>query len=150
MNTARINDVDIVYVEDNEADAELAMRAFRKRGLTNRVLHLEDGAQALDFLFARGPYTERDLKTMPRLLLLDVKMPFVDGLEVLRQVKSDPRLRTIPVVMLTSSQEDRDVNESYRLGANGYVVKPVDFDEFSQTVGDAGYYWAVMNRPPRV
>lgn len=144
-----MNDIDIVYVEDNAADAELAMRAFKKRGLTSRILHLEDGAQAIEFLFARGKYAGRSNASQPRLLLLDVKLPLVDGLDVLRQVKGDERLRTVPVVMLTSSQEDRDVNESYRLGANAYVVKPVDFDKFSQMVGETGYFWAVLNRSPR-
>lgn len=143
-----VNEVQILYVEDNPSDAELTMRALRKRNLANKVFHVEDGAQALDFIFARGDYQDRDVHNLPRLVLLDIKLPKVDGLEVLRAIKGDPLTKNIPVVMLTSSQEDRDVIESYRLGVNSYIVKPVDFEKFAQAVSETGFYWAVLNKPP--
>jgi CheY-like chemotaxis protein len=143
-----VNEVQILYVEDNPNDAELTMRALRKRNLANKVFHVEDGAQALDFIFARGQFTERDMAHPPRLVLLDIKLPKVDGLEVLRAIKGDPRTKDIPVVMLTSSSEDRDIGECYRLGVNSYIVKPVDFENFAQAVSEAGFYWAVLNKPP--
>ncbi len=142
------NEVDILYVEDNPNDAELTKRALSKRNLANRLYHVEDGAQALDFMFSRGQFADRDPNVMPRLLLLDLKLPKVDGLEVLRQVKAEPRFRTIPVVMLTSSAEDNDIIESYKLGVNSYIVKPVDFDKFAEAVAHVGLYWAVLNKNP--
>lgn len=143
------NEVEILYVEDNPNDVELTMRALKKRNLANKLYHVEDGALALDFLFARGAFQGRDVAAVPKLILLDIKLPKVDGLEVLRAIKADERLRNIPVVMLTSSAEDRDVVESYRLGVNSYIVKPVDFENFSQAVSDVGFYWAVLNKPMR-
>lgn len=143
------NEVEILYVEDNPNDVELTMRALKKRNLANRLHHVEDGALALDFLFARGIYAGRDVAAVPKLILLDIKLPKVDGLEVLRAIKADERTHNIPVVMLTSSAEDRDVVESYRLGVNSYIVKPVDFENFSQAVSDVGFYWAVLNKPMR-
>lgn len=143
------NEVDILYVEDNPNDVELTLRALKKRNLANRLYHAEDGAVALDFLFARGNFAGRDVTAVPKLILLDIKLPKVDGLEVLRAIKADERTRNVPVVMLTSSAEDRDVVESYRLGANSYIVKPVDFENFSQAVSDVGFYWAVLNKPMR-
>lgn len=144
-----INEVEILYVEDNPNDVELTLRALKKRNLANNLFHVEDGAEALDFLFARGKYEQRSPENKPKLILLDIKLPRVDGLEVLRAIKADPRTHNIPVVMLTSSAEDRDVIESYRLGVNSYIVKPVDFDNFSQAVSDVGFYWAVLNKKPK-
>jgi len=140
--------VDILLVEDNPNDAELAMRALRKHNLANRVMHVADGAEALDYLFARGPFVGRDVGERPRLILLDLKLPKVDGLEVLRAVKSDPRTALTPVVVLTSSKEDRDLVETYKLGVNSYIVKPVDFDKFVEAVRDLGYYWLLLNEQP--
>lgn len=144
-----INEVEILYVEDNPNDVELTLRALKKRNLANNLFHVEDGAEALDFLFARGKYEQRSPENKPKLILLDIKLPRVDGLEVLRSIKADTRTHNIPVVMLTSSAEDRDVIESYRLGVNSYIVKPVDFDNFSQAVSDVGFYWAVLNKKPK-
>jgi two-component system, response regulator len=138
--------IDIILVEDNPDDAELVIRALRKNGINNSLMHLKDGEQALDFLFCEGPYEDHHLPPCPRLILLDIKMPKVDGLEVLRRVKSDTRLRLIPVVLLTSSKEDKDINTSYHLGANSYVVKPVDFDRLTKTVQDMGLYWLLRNQ----
>lgn len=143
------NEVEILYVEDNPNDVELTLRALKKRNLANKLYHVEDGALALDFLFARGAFAGRDVAAVPKLILLDIKLPKVDGLEVLRAIKADERMRNIPVVMLTSSAEDRDVVESYRLGVNSYIVKPVDFENFSMAVSDVGFYWAVLNKPMR-
>ena len=131
----------ILLVEDNVADAELAMRAFRKNNLANEIVHLEDGQEALDYL-----YDEKN--DPPRLILLDVKMPRVDGIEVLRKLKSDKVRKVIPVVMLTSSKEDRDIIESYNLGVNAYIVKPVDFSQFTEAIVQLGFFWMVLNQPP--
>lgn len=139
--------VDILLVEDNPADAELAMRALRKGKLANHVTWVKDGAEALDFIFRKGAYAGRPDQN-PRLILLDLKLPKVDGIEVLKHVKEDERTRAIPVVMVTSSQEWRDVSDSYKLGVNSYVVKPVDFEQFSETVVNAGFYWMVVNKTP--
>ena len=143
------NEVEILLVEDNPEDAELTMRTFRTRSLANRVHHVEDGTAALDFIFGRGQFAGRDLSTRPKVVLLDLKLPKVDGLEVLRVLKADPRTRDIPVVVITSSKEDRDLDEAYRLGANSYVVKPVDFNQFSEAVGQLGLYWVLINEVPR-
>jgi two-component system, response regulator len=139
--------VDIVLVEDSADDAELVIRSLRKCGITNSLVHLKDGEQALNFLFCEGPYEDHHLPPCPRLILLDIKMPKVDGLEVLRRIKSDERLRLVPVVLLTSSKEDKDINESYQLGANSYVVKPVEFDKLTKTVQGLGLYWLLRNQP---
>ena len=139
--------VDILLVEDNPADAELAMRALRKGKLANHVTWVKDGAEALDFIFRKGAYAGRPEQN-PRLILLDLKLPKVDGIEVLKQVKENERTRAIPVVMVTSSQEWRDMSDSYELGVNSYVVKPVDFEQFSETVAKAGFYWMVVNKTP--
>lgn len=138
---------DIVLIEDNPDDAELVIRALRKSGITNSLVHLKDGEQALHFLFCEGPYEDHHRPPFPRLILLDIKMPKVDGLEVLRRVKGDERLRMVPVVLLTSSREDRDIDTSYQLGANSYVVKPVDFDRLIKTVQGLGLYWLLLNQP---
>ena len=135
-------------MEDNPNDIELTLHAFKKNKLTNRIHVVRDGAEALEFLFATGAYAGRDSADWPRVILLDIKLPKVDGLEVLRQIKNDARTRTIPVVLLTSSREERDILESYRLGSNSYIVKPVEFDQFTNAVRELGMYWLLLNRPP--
>jgi CheY-like chemotaxis protein len=144
-----INEVEILLVEDNPNDEELTLRALRKHNLANRVHVVRDGAEALEFIFATGAYTDRKVENGPKVILLDLKLPKVDGLEVLRRVKSDERTRATPVVVLTSSREERDVVESYKLGVNSYMVKPVDFDKFIQAVSQLGLYWLLLNQPPR-
>jgi two-component system response regulator len=141
------NDIEILLVEDNPRDAEMALRALRKQNLANKVHVAKDGAEALDFLFARGAYTHRDPNHAPKVVLLDLKLPKVSGLEVLKAIKGDEQTRTIPVVVLTSSQEEKDMVESYRLGVNSYIVKPVDFDKFVESVGQLGLYWLLVNKP---
>ncbi len=140
--------VEILLVEDNPTDAELCMRALKKNNLANRLVWVKDGAEALDFLFADGAYADRDVTHPPKVVLLDLRLPKVDGMEVLRRVKGDERTRAIPVVALTSSKEDRDVAESYRLGVNSYISKPVEFDAFAKSVVELGFYWLQVNRPP--
>lgn len=139
--------VEILLVEDNPLDAELTIRALKKGGLANKLLWLKDGEQALDYLFRRGAYAARE-DVLPRLVLLDLKMPRVDGIEVLKAVKQDERTRRIPVVVMTSSQEEKDVAQSYDMGANSYVVKPVDFSAFADLARQAGFYWLAINRSP--
>lgn len=139
--------VDILLVEDNPNDAELTMRALRKGNLANHIVWVKDGAEALEFIFRNGAYAERPDQN-PKLILLDLKLPKVDGIEVLKQLKADERTRIIPVVMVTSSAEGRDLVESYKLGVNSYVVKPVEFEQFSETVARAGFYWMLMNKTP--
>jgi two-component system response regulator len=141
--------VDILLVEDNPQDAELTIRALKKHNLANRLITVEDGAQALDFIFCRGKYATRELSHSPKVVLLDLKLPKVSGLEVLRALKQDERTRTIPVVVVTSSREDPDIKTAYSLGANSYVVKPVDFDAFAESVSSLGLYWLLVNQPPR-
>ena len=141
--------VEILLVEDNPDDAALALRALRKGNVTTKIEHVIDGEQALDFLFCSGGYAERSHENRPKLILLDLKLPKVDGLEVLQRIKADPTTRTIPVVMLTSSREERDLVESYQLGVNSYVVKPVDFEQFSEAVRQLGLYWLLLNQYSR-
>ena len=143
-----INEVEILLVEDNPNDEELTLRALRKHNLANRVHVVRDGAEALEFIFATGAYTDRKMENGPKVILLDLKLPKVDGLEVLRRVKSDERTKATPVVVLTSSREERDVVESYKLGVNSYMVKPVDFDQFIQAVSQLGMYWVLLNQRP--
>jgi len=132
----------ILLVEDNSADAELAIRAFQKNNFSHRIVHLEDGQEALNYLYD-------SVNETPRLILLDVKMPKVDGIEVLRKLKSDENKKVIPVVMLTSSKEERDISDSYSLGANAYIVKPVNFTQFTDAVTQLGLFWMVLNHPPK-
>ncbi|MBN1954537.1 MAG: response regulator [Anaerolineae bacterium] len=139
--------VEILLVEDNPYDEELTMHAFQEYNLTNRIEVVRDGAEALDFIFCRGAYAHRSIQNAPKLILLDLKLPKVDGLEVLEQVKSDPRTRGIPIVVLTSSKEERDIVESYRLGVNSYITKPVDFEQFTHAVQQLGLYWLLLNQP---
>jgi len=139
--------VDILLVEDNPNDAELAMRALRKGKLANHITWVKDGAEALEFIFRTGAYAGRP-DQYPRLILLDLKLPKMDGIEVLKRLKADERTRVIPVVMITSSAEESDVIESYKLGVNSYIVKPVEFEQFSETVAKAGFYWMLMNKTP--
>jgi CheY-like chemotaxis protein len=141
------NEVEILIIEDNDSDLELTLRALRKANLTNKVLALRDGTQALDYLFGEGEYAGRDVNKHPRVVLLDLKLPKVDGTEVLRRIKGDPRTSTVPVVVLTSSNEERDRLASYQLGANSFIVKPVEFDSFSRAVTEIGMYWMLLNRP---
>ncbi|MBL7856288.1 MAG: response regulator [Cyclobacteriaceae bacterium] len=141
MNELEKQKVEILLVEDNPDDAALTIRTLKKHNLANNLRHLEDGQEALDFLYD-------EINPIPRLILLDLKMPRVDGIEVLRKIKSDPVKRTIPVVILTSSREDRDIVESYNLGVNAYVVKPVEFDQFVKAVTDMGLFWLILNQSP--
>lgn len=141
--------VDILLVEDSPLDAELTTRALKTSGLANPMVVVEDGAEALDFIFGRGRYQARTVTAAPKLVLLDLKLPKVNGLEVLRALKQDERTRRIPVVVVTSSREDPDIQAAYALGANSYVVKPVGFEAFAQAVGQLGMYWLLLNQPPR-
>ena len=141
------NGIEILLVEDNPRDVEMTLRALRKHNLANNVHVVKDGAEALDFIFSRGAYAHRDPNHVPKVVLLDLKLPKVSGLEVLRAIKGDEQTRTIPVVVLTSSQEEKDMVESYRLGVNSYIVKPVDFDKFVEAVGQLGLYWLLINKP---
>jgi CheY-like chemotaxis protein len=140
--------LDILLVEDNQDDLDLALHALRRENLANKILVVRDGEEALDFLFCRGKFGGRSVDQAPKLVLLDLKLPKVDGMEVLKQSKSDPRLKSIPVVIMTSSKEERDLVASYNLGANSYIQKPVDFEKFRNTVKTVGLYWLVINQPP--
>ncbi|MFH1396968.1 MAG: response regulator [Candidatus Omnitrophota bacterium] len=142
--------VEILLVEDNPNDVELTLRALKKNNLANKVLVVTDGAQALDFIFCTGAYTERGAANNPKIVLLDLKLPKMNGIEVIRKIKSDKKTKDIPVVVLTSSEEEKDVTESYGLGVNSYIVKPVDFTKFAKVVADAGLYWLLINKPPVV
>ena len=143
-----INPVEILLVEDSAEDLELALRALRKANLANHIEVARDGAEALDFVFCEGAHAHRHIEDAPKLILLDLKLPKLDGLEVLQRIKGDPRTRHIPVVVLTSSKEQKDVVESYRLGVNSYIVKPVNFDGFTAAVQQLGMYWLLLNQPP--
>jgi len=143
-----LNEVEILLVEDNPNDVELTLRALKNNKLTNRIHVVRDGAEALDFLFSRGAYSGRNATSLPKVVLLDLKLPKVDGLEVLKQIKQDPRTHVLPVVVLTSSREEPDVERCYALGVNSYIVKPVDFEGFVRAVSEAGLYWLLLNQPP--
>lgn len=139
--------IDILLVEDSPTDGELCMHALARHRLANRLLWVKDGAEALDALFRRGAYAGSP-NGRPRVVLLDLRLPKVDGLEVLKAIRADDRTRTLPVVVLTSSKEDRDVKQAYQLGANSFISKPVEFDSFAETISKLGFYWLVINRPP--
>ena len=140
--------VDVLLVEDNQQDAELTIRSLKKHKLSNNVSVVEDGAEALDFIFCRGKYGKRDINHPPKVIFLDLKLPLVGGLEVLRAIKQDARTKSLPVVVVTSSREDPDIKAAYELGANSYVVKPVDFEAFTEAIGSLGLYWLLINQPP--
>ena len=140
-------DIEILLAEDSIDDATLTIRALVKSGFTNKLHHVNDGAEALDFIYGKGAYTSRNLKVNPKVILLDLKMPKVSGIQVLEKIKSDPNLKSIPVVILTSSQEDPDIAKCYSLGANSYIVKPVDSDNFFHAIKEIGMYWMILSQP---
>src|ERR1041385_6964005 len=146
--TNSIHDVDVLLVEDNPDDAGLVIRELKKINLGNSLYHLSDGAEGLDFIFGRGEFSERKIEDRPKVILLDLKMPKVDGLEVLRTIRNDERTKLIPVVVMTSSREEQDIIKSYSLGVNAYVVKPVGFDNFSKAVAELGMFWILVNQSP--
>jgi len=141
-------EVEILLIEDNANDAEMTIRALKKNNITNKIFHLKDGAVALEFIFGTGKFEGRNIQHKPKMILLDLKMPKVDGIEVLSKIKSNELTKSIPVVILTSSKEDPDIKKCYALGVNSYIVKPVDFESFHQVVADLGMYWVLMNQPP--
>jgi len=143
------NEVEILIVEDNPNDAEMALRALKKNKLANNVLIVEDGEEALNFIFARGKFSDREKNNRPKIILLDLKLPKVNGLEVLKEIKSNEQTKIIPVIVMTSSKQETDLIESYRLGVNSYIVKPVDFDKFVDAVRDLGLYWLLLNQQPQ-
>jgi two-component system response regulator len=138
--------VEILLVEDNPNDVQLTLHALKRYGLTNRIQVVRDGAEALEFLFSTGPFEHRANADTPKVVMLDLKLPLVDGIEVLREIRADPRTKTIPVVVLTSSREERDITQTYGLGANSYIVKPVDFEQFIEAVRQLGMYWVLLNQ----
>jgi two-component system response regulator len=140
-------ELDILLVEDNQDDMDLALHALKREKLANHIFVARDGEEALDFLFCRGTFVQRSFESPPKLVLLDLKLPKVDGMEVLKQVKSDPRTKNIPIVIMTSSKEERDLLSGYKLGANSFIQKPVDFDQFRETVKSIGLYWLIINQP---
>ena len=144
------NEIEILLVEDNPDDLDMTLRALHKVNLANRIQVARDGVEALEFIFCTGPHAGRKIENGPKVILLDLKLPKVDGLEVLRRVKADPRTKTIPVVVLTSSKEQPDVVECYQLGVNSYIVKPVDFEQFTQAMQQLGMYWLLLNLPPKL
>ena len=148
MNTP--NQTEILLVEDSQDDLDMTLRALRKANMANHIEVARDGVEALDFIFCEGAHTARKIENMPKLILLDLKLPKVSGMEVLRRIKGDPRTKMIPVVMLTSSKEQKDVIESYGLGTNSYIVKPVDFESFAEAVQKLGMYWLLLNQPPQI
>ena len=145
----KTEDIDILLVEDNASDAEMTLAALSQNNLANKMLHVKDGAEALDFIFAEGKFSHRQKEQRPKVILLDLKMPKVNGIEVLARIRSDERTRTIPVVVLTSSKEDPDIKKCYDLGVNSYVVKPVEFGEFRRAISELGLYWMIVNQQPR-
>ena len=140
-------EIDVLLVEDNAEDAELTIRALKKNNLPMNLLHLKDGAEALDFIFCKGAYADRTFDTKPKIILLDLKMPKVNGMEVVKKIKSHEETKSIPIVVLTSSKEDPDIEKCYSLGANSYIVKPVGFDNFTKAVSELGMYWLSLNTP---
>ncbi len=144
-----IQEVEILLVEDNPNDRELTLRALKENNMANHIHVVADGAEALDFLFAKGQYKDREISNPPKIVLLDLKLPKVSGLEVLEKIRSHPNTRMIPVAVLTSSKEESDIKKCYRLGVNSYIVKPVEFHEFKKVVSKLGMYWLIMNQPPQ-
>ena len=142
-----MNEIEILLIEDSMDDAELTIRALKKHNLANNLVHLRDGSEALDFLFGRGAYVQRDVHRLPNVVLLDLKMPKVDGIKVLEAIKGNEKTKRIPVVILTSSREHPDVDRCYQLGANSYIVKPVEFDNFLKAISELGLYWLLLNQP---
>ena len=142
------NEVEILLVDDNPTDVELTLRGLKKYNLANKIIVVDDGEEALDFIFSRGKFNNRINNVIPKVILLDLKLPKIDGLEVLKVIKNDERTRTIPVVMVTSSTEESDIIESYKLGVNSYIVKPVDFENFSESIAQLGMYWLLLNKAP--
>jgi two-component system response regulator len=140
--------VEILYIEDNPTDAELTVRALKKKNLANKLMVIEDGAEAVEYLFAQGKHSERNIQDTPQVILLDLKLPKVSGLEILRMLRENEETRHVPVVVLTSSNEEQDIVESYELGVNSYIQKPVDFHNFAEVVSELGYYWLMLNKPP--
>jgi len=140
--------IDVLLIEDNPDDVELTLDALKVHKLANRVKVLRDGEEALDYIFCTGQYTDRDICARPKVILLDLKLPKIDGIEVLRRIRSDERTKTLPVVVLTSSDEQKDRIDSYELGVNSYIVKPVEFNNFAQAVADVGFYWVLLNKVP--
>lgn len=143
-----LNQIEVLLVEDNIHDAEMTIRALKKVNLANKLIHVKDGEEALEFIFARGKFADREASNLPKVILLDIKMPKVDGIEVLRQLKSQEASKAIPIVIMTSSKEEQDIISSYELGVNSYVVKPVDFEGFAKAVSELGLYWLLTNQPP--
>lgn len=148
-DSQNMNEVEVLLVEDNSSDAELTVRSLKKHNLANRLFHVKDGAEAIDFLFAQGTFASRRVESGPKVVLLDLKLPKIDGIEVLRRIKSDDRTKVVPVVVMTSSREDRDLVDCYNLGVNGYVVKPVEFEDFARAVSELGCYWLLLNETLR-
>ena len=148
LKTSRsmIPEIEVLLVEDSLSDAEMTIRVLTKNNLANKLLHVKDGAEALDFLFSEGAYAGRPLEKKPKVILLDLKMPKISGMDVLRKIKSDERLRSIPVVVFTSSKEDPDIQKCYDLGVNSYVVKPVEFEEFHKAITNLGLFWMIVNQ----
>lgn len=140
--------VEIILVEDNPYEAELAIRSLKKNNLANRLIHFDDGQEVLDFIFSKGKYEDSTSLPQPKLILLDLKLPKVDGIEILRRLKSDERTKAIPVVIMTSSKEEKDMVDSYMLGVNSYLVKPVSFETFTKAIKDLGFYWLLLNQTP--
>jgi len=143
------DDIEILFAEDSIDDAALTLRALKKSGLTNPIYHVKDGAEALDFMYCRGEYAHRNSNSQLKLILLDLKMPKVSGSEVLEKLKADPQFKNIPMVILTSSKEDPDIKRCYGLGANSYIVKPVECDNFFNTIKELSFYWMISNQPPQ-
>lgn len=140
----------ILLVEDRQDDIDLTMRSLKENNIMNKMDVVRDGPEALDYIFARGAYSSRDIKDLPAVILLDIKLPKIDGIEVLRQIRADERTKLVPIVVLTSSNEERDLVNSYKLGCNSYVRKPIDFEEFNKAVGELGLYWLLLNKQPIV
>jgi two-component system, response regulator len=149
MTVEDISIVDILLIEDNPNDVELTLRALKKNNILNKIQVIDDGADAIDYLLRKGKYSNRNSKNEPKVIILDLKLPKINGLEILRLVKGEQNLKTIPVVVLTSSSEEQDVVESYKLGVNSYIVKPVDFEKFINAVKELGFYWLLLNQPPK-